>query len=48
MRTTQPDKKEFAEWMDQNKGIIYKVAMLYTHNQEDKNNLFLISQALIC
>ena len=40
MRVKYPNKKEFADLMDQNKRIIYKVAMLYTHNQEDKKDLY--------
>ena len=35
-----PHKKEFSILLDQNKGIIHKVAMLYTHNKEDREDLY--------
>jgi RNA polymerase sigma-70 factor (ECF subfamily) len=40
MRIKYPDKKEFTILLEQNKGIIHKVAMLYAHNKEDREDLY--------
>ena len=37
---TRIDKKEFTCLLEQNQGIIRKVAFLYTHSPEDKADLF--------
>jgi len=39
MRTQHPNKKEFTVLLEQNRGIIHKVAMLYTNNKEDREDL---------
>lgn len=40
MRIKHPNKKEFTVLLEQNRGIIHKVAMLYTHNKEDREDLY--------
>ncbi len=40
MRIKHPDKKAFTVLLEKNKGIIHKVAMLYTHNKEDREDLY--------
>ena len=40
MRTKHPEKKAFTVLLEQNKGIIHKVAMLYTHSTEDREDLY--------
>jgi RNA polymerase sigma-70 factor (ECF subfamily) len=40
MRIKYPNKKEFTVLLEQNTGIIHKVAMLYTHNKEDREDLY--------
>jgi len=40
MKTKKFDKKEFADLLEQNKGIIHKVSLLYTQNQADREDLY--------
>ncbi|MFH0761347.1 MAG: RNA polymerase sigma factor [Bacteroidota bacterium] len=40
MKHKKSDKKEFADLLEQNIGIIHKVSRLYTNNPVDKEDLF--------
>jgi RNA polymerase sigma-70 factor (ECF subfamily) len=40
MASTRRDKREFIDLIDSNKGIIHKIAMTYTSNIADKEDLY--------
>jgi len=40
MMKMKKDKKEFATLLEENKGIIHKISLLYTQNPADKADLF--------
>lgn len=40
MASTRTDKKEFIDLIESNKGIIHKIAMTYTSNIADKEDLY--------